>query len=180
VNGLPDLFVVDGEGIVRARIVGFGPASPDTIRKQIVPLLSTPAPKVERKAAPAGPAPAAPSKVADIPPSLEAYAHLQLGAAHIGIGDVFINAGHRDGGHYAEAVKELKAGLSIDPRNVDLTLWLGVAYEREGEQTEAVRQYQAALALDPNNSYAREGMRRLRGLPPTPPPPPPLDRPSND
>ncbi len=100
------------------------------------------------------------------------YAHLKLGAAHIDIGDAFINAGQRDGGHYLDAIREFKAGLMLDPKNVNLLVWLGVAYERKGDQTEAVRQYQTALTVDPENSYAKDSLRRLRALPPTPPPPP--------
>lgn len=178
VNGLPDLFVIDSTGTVRTRLVGYGPASPESIRKALVPLLAEvkPAvapPKATASSPPSPTPPAVAASEAGLPPALRAYAHLQLGAAHINIGDAFINAGQRDGGHYSEAVRELKAGLAAEPKNVDLLVWLGVAHERKGEQAEAVRQYQAALALDAANSYAREGLRRLRGLPPTPPPPPP-------
>jgi len=164
-NGLPNLIILDGAGVVRARFVGYGPTVGERIRKAVVPLLSDPkAAKPDKPAAAASP---------DLPVSLRSYAYLQLGAAHINIGDAFINAGYSDGGHYAEAVTELRSGLTMDPRNVDLLVWLGVALERRGDKTEATRQFQAALALDPASSYAREGLRRLKGLPPTPPPAPP-------
>ncbi len=177
VNGLPDLYLVDRAGLLRGRVVGYGPSSPESIRKALLPLLeeAKPAPAKSAPVKPAvrhAPPPAPAATNSDLPAALRAYAHLQLGAAHISIGDAFINAGHRDGGHYAEAVKELQAGLAIDPKNVDLLVWTGVAYERKGDAAEAVRAYQAALALDAGNGYAREGLRRLRGLPPTPPPPP--------
>ena len=164
VNGLPNLLVVDGGGVVRARFVGYGPAIAEKIRKAVLPLLTDPQ---------AGKPVRPPSGPPDLPISLRSYAYLQLGAAHINIGDAFINAGYSDAGHYAEAVKELRSGLAIDPKSVDLMVWLGVALERKGDKTEATRQFQAALALDSTNSYAKDGLRRLKGLPPTPPPPPP-------
>jgi len=174
VNGLPALFIIDRAGVVRQRLIGYGPASPESIRKIVVPLLAEAKPvKADPKQNPAPPTPA-PS---DLPPPLLVYAHLKLGAAHIDIGDAFINAGQRDGGHYAEAIKEFRAGLALEPRNVNLLVWLAVANERKGDLAEAVRFYQAALDLDPENSYARDSLRRLRALPPVPLPPPPTATP---
>jgi peroxiredoxin len=165
VNGLPNLLVVDGAGVVRGRFLGYGPVVAEKIRKTIAPLLAEPKPTRPEQAPP----PSSP----ELPVTLRAYAQVQLGAAHINIGDAFINAGYSDAGHYAEAARELRSGLAIDPKNVDLLVWLGVALERKGDREEAARQYQTALAIDPANTYARDGLRRLKGLPPTPPPPPP-------
>ena len=175
VDGLSHLMLVDGGGVLRAQYMGYKPATAATLRQDLLPLLSAPKPtKQPEVTPPVKPPAAAPGKDAaapGVPPSLRAYGHLTLGAAHINVGDAYLNAGYSDGGHYAEAVKELKEGLAVDPKNVDLLVWLGVAEERKGDKAEAVKQYQAALALEAGNSYAREGLRRLRGLPPTPPPP---------
>ena len=166
VNGLPNLLIVDSAGVVRARFVGYGPTLAERIKKTLAPLLTEPKTTAKPEKPPASTSP-------DLPAALRAYSHLQLGAAHINIGDAFINAGYSDAGHYAEAVREMKAGLAIDPKSVDLLVWLGVAYERRGDKNEALKQYQAALAIDPESSYAKDGLRRLKGLPPMPPPPPP-------
>jgi len=166
VNGLPNLLIIDRAGVVRARFVGYGPTVAEKLRKTLTPLLAEPKATPEPGKTALPPAP-------DLPVSLRAYACLQLGVAHVSIGDAFINAGYSDGGHYSDAVKEMKAGLGIDPRNVDLLVWLGVALERKGDRNEAIRQYTAALAVAPDNTYARDGLRRLKGLPPAPPPPPP-------
>jgi peroxiredoxin len=166
VNGLPNLLIVDSAGVVRARFVGYGPTLAARIKKALAPLLAEPKATTKPEKPPTSTSP-------DLPASLRAYSHLQLGAAHINIGDAFISAGYSDAGHYAEAVREMKAGLAIDPKHVDLMVWLGVAYERRGDKTEALKQYQAALAVDPESSYAKDGLRRLKGLPPAPPPPPP-------
>lgn len=165
VNGLPNLLILDRAGVMRARFLGYAPATAEKIRKEIAPLLTDP--KVERPAKPAT------TSSPGLPVDLRCYGHLQLGATHISIGDAFINAGYSDAGHYAEAARELRSGLALDPKNVDLLVWLGVALERAGDKAEAVREYRAALGVDPKNSYAREGLLRLKGLPPTPLPPPP-------
>jgi tetratricopeptide (TPR) repeat protein len=170
-NGLPHLLLVDGAGVLRARYVGYGPTLAASIRKDLLPLLAAPRPAKQPAPTPPVREPAREEAAPGVPPALRAYSHLTLGAAHINVGDAYLNAGYSDGGHYAEAVKELKAGLAEDPKNVDLLVWLGVAQERKGDKVEAIKQYQAALALEAGNSYAREGLRRLRGLPPTPPPP---------
>ena len=147
--------------------------SPDPARPAAAEPARTPASEPERKPAPVvDPRPELPDLAADLPPTLRVYAHLKLGAAHIDIGDAFINVGQHDGGHYAEAVKEFRAGMALDPKNINLLVWLGVAYERKGDQAGAIHQYQAALTVDPQNTYARESLRRLRALPPAPPPPP--------
>ncbi len=176
VNGLPAVFVIDRSGTVHERLIGYGPTSPESLRKAVAPLVNEPKPvKPERKTPPVPAANSdetpAPPGPADVPPSLRVYSHLKLGAAHIDIGDAFINAGQRDAGHYLEAIREFKAGLVLEPKNVNLLVWLGVAYERKGDQAEAVRQYQLALLADPENTYAKDSLRRLRALPPAPPPP---------
>jgi peroxiredoxin len=161
VNGLPDLLVLDRRGILRGRIPGYGPGDLDRVRNLVQPLLEAP-----ETAPPARPKPAA--AASEVPAALRAYAHLQLGAAHVNIGDAFVNAGFRDDGHYTEAANELRAGLVLDPRNVELLVWLGVALEKKGDADEALRQYRTALNLDPANLFAKEGVRRLA---PEPSPP---------
>lgn len=160
VNGLPDLLVLDRTGVLRGRVLGYGPGDRDRVRKLVQPLLDT-------EGAPR-PAPRPPTSPSEVPAALRAYAFLQLGAAHVNIGDAFVNAGFRDGGHYTEAVSQLRAGLAVDPRNVELLVWLGVALEKKGDAEEALRQYRAALTLDPANLFAKEGVRRLAPEP-TPP-----------
>ncbi len=162
VNGLPDLLVLDRNGILRGRVPGYGPGDLERVRNLVLPLLEA---AVETPR-PVKPKPAASSS--EVPASLRAYAHLQLGAAHVNIGDAFVNAGFRDGGHYVEATNELRAGLVLDPRNVELLVWLGVALEKKGDTDEALRQYRTALNLDPANLFAKEGVRRLA---PEPSPP---------
>jgi len=151
VNGVPDLWVIDRSGTLSAHLVGYGPSSPGQIREAIVSTLAHSA--------------GAPSREdARVPPALRAYAHLQMGAAHLTIGDAFADAGISDLGHYDEALSEFRAGLQLEPRNPDLHIWLGIALERKGDRWTAVREYQNALNLDPTSIYAQEALRRL-GVP---------------
>jgi peroxiredoxin len=162
VNGVPDLWVIDRKGVARARFIGYGPTVPTTIRETVAAAVAGTLP-VEPATPPApevGPA---------IPLALRAYAHLQLGAAHVNIGDAFVKAGYRDGGHFTEAVRELRSGVALDAKSVELHIWLGLALERKQERAAATREYQTALLLDPVNVYAQDGLRRL-GVPPSPPP----------
>lgn len=161
VNGVPDLWVIDRKGIARARFIGYGPTVPKEIRDTVMAALAGTLTAPEAATPPAG-------ESGFIPAPLHAYAHLQLGAAHVNIGDAFIKAGYRDGGHFTEAVRELRAGVALDPKNVELHIWLGLALERRQERPAAVREYQTAVTLDPTNVYAQDALRRL-GVPPTPP-----------
>jgi len=159
VNGLPDLWVIGRNGVVRSRLTGYGPGSPKEIETAVAAALAgTPLPE-ERTAAAAG------ETGPPLPLPLRAYAHLQLGAAHVNIGDAFIKAGYRDAGHFKEAVRELRSGVALDPKNVELHVWLGVALERDQDKAGSIREYQAALTLDPANVYAQDALRRL-GVPP--------------
>lgn len=156
VNGVPDLFVVDRKGVVRARFIGYGPAVRQELREAVETAL--------RGSSPAPSQPARTTEPSSLPPALRAYAHLQLGAAHINIGDAYVKAGYRDGGHFATALGEFRAGAALDPKNVELRVWLGLALERTGEREAAIKEYQAALGLDPANAYAQDALRRL-GVP---------------
>lgn len=156
VNGVPDLFVVDRKGVVAARFIGYGPAVKQGLREAVETALrgsSPPSPQAARNTEPAS-----------LPPALRAYAHLQLGAAHINIGDAYVKAGYRDGGHFAAALQEFRSGAALDPKNAELRVWLGLALERTGEREAAIKEYQAALGVDPANAYARDALRRL-GVP---------------
>jgi peroxiredoxin len=156
VNGLPDLWVIDRKGMVSARFIGYGPAVPKGVRDAVMAAL----------AASGGPPRAETER---LPPPLRAYAHLQMGAAHMNIGDAFLKAGFTDAGHFSEALREFRAGLAVDPGNVELHIWMGLALERKNERAEAVKEYQTALRLDPRNSYAQDALRRL-GVPWSRPP----------
>jgi peroxiredoxin len=158
VNGVPDLWVIDRKGIARDRFIGYGPTLPKMIRDSVTSYLSKSASAVE------SPQPAA--EVSTIPVSLRAYAHLQLGAAHLNIGDTFVKAGYRDGGHFSEALRELRSGVAMDPKNVDLHIWLALALERKNDSAGAVREYETANAFDPANVYAQDALRRLAVPPP--------------
>jgi len=164
VNGVPDLWILDREGIVRARFIGYGPTVPEGIRTAVAAAIASPAETAGRGATGAGEAPS-------VPGPLRAYAHLQLGAAHVNIGDAFVKAGFRDAGHFNQALTEFRAGLALDPRNVQLHIWLGLVWERRNDRAGAIREYHTALALDGSNVYAQDALRRL-GVPWTPPPPP--------
>ena len=161
-NGVPDLWILDRRGLLRARFIGYGPTDHEGIQKAIEAALSEP---VEAPP-PTGPAPT--SLPALLPARLRAYAHLQMGAAHINIGDAFVKGGYRDYGHFAQALREFRAGLLLDPENVDLHIWLGLALERKGDLPTAIQQYQAALKLEPSSEYAQDALQRL-GVPWRPP-----------
>jgi len=160
VNGLPDLWVVDRKGLVRARLVGYGPTVPKGVRDAAAAALAAPAGAVRSAAA-----------TDVVPTALRAYAHLQMGAAHINIGDAFVKAGYREAGHFNEALREFRAGLALDPNNVELHVWLGLALERKNERAAAIKEYQTALGLEPTNAYAQGALRRL-GVPWEPEPEP--------
>jgi peroxiredoxin len=155
VNGVPDLWIVDRDGKLRARSIGYADTAAREVRTAVEAALAEPARKPE---------PAPPETLAAVPPKLQAYAHLQIGAAHINVGDAFVKAGYRDFGHFDEALWEFRAGLALDPQNVDLHIWLGLALERKADQVGAAKEYQAALKLDPNSVYAQDALRRL-GIP---------------
>jgi peroxiredoxin len=163
VNGLPDLWIADRKGVLRARFIGYSPSDLATIRATVEEALAGTG--TEEKPA----LPAVSETAPGVPPKLQAYAHLQMGAAHINIGDAFVKAGYRDYGHFDEALREFGAGLALDPDNPDLHIWLGLALERKGDSASAGREYQAALKLDPGNTYAQDSLRRL-GVPWTAPP----------
>lgn len=157
VNGVPDFWLVDRKGVLRDRFIGYGPSLPKAIREAV-------AAAVGKTTTPmSGGATADPG--APIPVSLRAYAHLQLGSAHLNIGDAFVKAGYRDAGHFNEALRELRSGVAMDPKNVDLRIWLGLILERKNEKSAAINEYQTALLLDPANIYAQDALRRL-GVPP--------------
>jgi tetratricopeptide (TPR) repeat protein len=172
VNGVPDTYLIDWRGVVRRRLQGWGPVFEKELRKTVERLLNEqrPAPKEEpppaKEEAPAAPSKGEPDK---IPPELRAYAHLQLAAAYINIGDAFTRSGLEDDGNYDRAIKELTAGLAIDPKNVDLTAWLGVACERKGDRPRAIEYYRATLRLDPKHTYAQQALNRLGAPGPTEP-----------
>jgi len=159
VNGVPDLWVIGRKGAIRDRFIGYAPTLEKAIRDAVRAAVAAPVAGVEPARATAD------EGAAMIPASLRAYAHLQLGAAHLNIGDAFVKAGYRDAGHFDQALRELRSGLVIDPKNVDLHIWSGLALERKNERAAAVREYQAALELDPKNVYAQDCLRRL-GVPP--------------
>lgn len=157
VNGVPDLFILDREGVVLARFIGYSTSVADGIREALIEALAEP-PRPEAVSQPGV------EPVVTVPTQLQAYAHLQLGAAHLNIGDAFVRAGLRDAGHYREALAEFRAGLTLSPSSVDLHVWLGLALERQNDRASAVREYQTAIALDPVNVYAQDALRRL-GVP---------------
>jgi len=158
VNGLPDLWIADRKGMLRAHFIGYSPSDLEKIRATVEEALAV----TETEEKPA--LPAVSETPAAVPPKLQAYAHLQMGAAHINIGDAFVKAGYRDFGHFDEALREFAAGLLLDPDNPDLHIWLGLALERTGDPASAGREYRAALKLDPANTYAQDSLRRL-GVP---------------
>lgn len=161
VNGVPDLWIVDRRGKLRARSIGYAEAAVREMKAAVEAALAEPD-------QPSKPMPA--EIPAAVPPKLQAYAHLQLGAAHVNVGDAFVKAGYRDLGHFDEALREFRAGLALDPGNVDLHIWLGLALERKADRAGAAREYQAALKLDSDSVYAQDALRRL-GVPvPTAPP----------
>ncbi len=160
VNGLPDIWIVDRAGVLKAHFVGYSPADLPRIRALVEKELAPPKEEQPPEEA-ARPSP-------EIPASLRAYARLQMGAAHINIGDAFVKAGYADEGHYQMARDEFTAGIALDPRNADLHVWLGLALERLGDGEDAGREYQTALKLDPHNAYAQDSLRRL-GVPWSPP-----------
>jgi peroxiredoxin len=155
VNGVPDLWIVDREGKLLARSIGYADAAAREIRAAIEAALAEPEKRPEQ---------ASQEVAAAVPPKLQAYAHLQMGAAHINVGDAFVKAGYRDLGHFDEALREFRAGLLLDPQSVDLHIWLGLALERKADLAGAAREYQAALKLDSNSVYAQDALRRL-GVP---------------
>lgn len=161
VNGVPDLWIVDRQGVARARFVGYGPRVPEEIRAQVEAALSSPAEQPGPEAAPVF------TPTSDIPPRLRAYAHLQLGVAYLNIGDALVQAGMGDRGQYRTALGELRAALALDAGNSDLYVWVGMALERTGDRAGAIRQYQDALTVSPLNRYAQHALRRL-GAPWTP------------
>ncbi len=55
VNGLPALFVIDRTSVVHERLIGYGPTSPESIRKAVVPLLNEPKPVQPERKLPAAP-----------------------------------------------------------------------------------------------------------------------------
>jgi peroxiredoxin len=163
VSGLPDLWVVDRDRTLKAHCIGYSPSDLERIRTLIEKSLTS----TGREEKPSGPGAAEPSPA--LPPKLRAYAHLQIGAAHINIGDAFVKAGYRDYGHFDDALQEFRAGVALDPDNPDLYIWLGLALERKNDPSAAAREYQTALRLDPTNAYAQDCLRRL-GIPWAPAP----------
>ena len=170
VNGVPDTYVIGRSGLIERRLQGYSPQFAKELRKTLEALLQErPSPPPEESVvrgtnqpgSSAEPGPPSKSARREIPPQLRAYAHLQLAAAYINIGDAFIKADLEDEGNYDLAIKELRQGLALDPKSVDLTAWLGVAYERKGEEKEAIEHYQAALRLDPSHTYAKQALSRL-------------------
>ncbi len=160
VNGLPDVWIVDREGVLKARFIGYSPADLPRMRALVEGAL---APPEEEKTPEEEPAPPP-----ELPARLKAYARLQIGAAHINIGDAFVKAGYPDEGHYQSAREEFTAGIALDPQNADLHVWLGLALERLGDPEGAGDEYQTALKLNPRNTYAQDSLRRL-GVPWPPP-----------
>ena len=161
VNGVPDLFLIDRKGVVRDRFIGYAP----TLAKSIRDAVKSAVTKSTTTSEPAKPAQ---DTAGAVPAALRAYAHLQLGAAHLNIGDAFVKAGYTDAGHFDQALRELRSGLAINPKNTELHIWLGLGLERKNERAAAVREYQTAVELDPKNVYAQDCLRRL-GVPPAAP-----------
>lgn len=55
---------------------------------------------------------------------------------------------------YADAVKLLKQGISIDKRNTDLHYQLGMIYDKMGNSSGAIDQMKTVIRLSPNNADA--------------------------
>jgi curved DNA-binding protein CbpA len=60
------------------------------------------------------------------------------------------------------ALEHLKKAVEVEPRNVEYTMDLAVAYVELGMPTNAVRAYERVLRLEPKNSVATKALRRLK------------------
>lgn len=158
VKGVPDAFVLDGKGIVRRRVAGYGPRMEPKLRQSVEELLPAPPARIQPTPPPQAPkAPPVSPKLA----RMRAYCHLRLGITHVELGDLIARSDLGDDGHFVEAIAEFRTSIGLDPTNVDAHIWLGAACERAGRLEEAARGYQGALKVDPHNAYAREGLRRV-------------------
>lgn len=62
---------------------------------------------------------------------------------------------------YAEAIKELRDALKLEPTNARCHTLLGTLYLAQKQNTMAKIHFQQALKHNPNDSKAQEGLRRL-------------------
>lgn len=69
-----------------------------------------------------------------------------------------------------EAALSFGRCVELRPEQAAARAWLGFALERLGDREKAVAAYRASLSLDPTNPYARRGLERLTGAPPSPRP----------
>jgi len=78
-------------------------------------------------------------------------------AAALGAYGTFL-AGTR---RWPEAEQRLRQAIELDPRSVDLHVWLGNLLGDRGKWAEAEKQYEAALALAPDNANAHYNLGLL-------------------
>jgi tetratricopeptide (TPR) repeat protein len=64
---------------------------------------------------------------------------------------------------YREAIDAWERLLRITPRDHRILVRMGDALLREGERSQAHRAYRLALEIVPGNTYALQGMARIRG-----------------
>jgi Flp pilus assembly protein TadD len=64
---------------------------------------------------------------------------------------------------YFQAINEWRTLADQEPRDVQVRLALGRAFEKVGQPTDAYRQYREVLALDPAQADAARALARMQG-----------------
>lgn len=88
--------------------------------------------------------------VGDDDPGFEANIHVNLGRALLSLED------------YEEATAELRAGLALDPQNVDAHIHLGNIAIRRGDLEGAILEFERALELDPSLDTLGDKIEELK------------------
>ena len=69
-----------------------------------------------------------------------------------------------DSARYAEAVRWYEAALAIDPKNVDASTDLGIAYYYSNQADRALAQFDRSLAVNPRHSKTLLNMGIVRAF----------------
>ena len=76
--------------------------------------------------------------------------------AHVahGVGYYYLPANF--GGGPANALKDYKQALALDPKNADAYLWMGVALAKQHQNKAAREAFTKALQLEPDRRWAKQ------------------------
>src|SRR5262249_46748988 len=70
------------------------------------------------------------------------------------------------GGGAENAIKDYRKALSIDPKNFEAYLWMGVALKKDHQEKEAREAFQKSLELNPDHAWTKQQLASVP--PPTP------------